>query len=213
MKATTKEKSVRPQAEVSPAAERLTELFDEARAAIASFEAAEKTARKHAHQAGKALAEAKALVGHGGWIKRLKAEGIPQQSAWRYMAYFEATKSLTVGDLPPIVETIRNDTSDPTEADINDAKRRMKEKYPPEEELSPSDLLSKEELLALKDRMREIVTTGYRALALKHHPDRGGVPAEMVRTTQARNGLGKLIDHAEEIARVCINNARRKEYE
>jgi hypothetical protein len=39
---------------------------------------------------------------------------------------------------------------------------------------------------------KELITVGYRMLALKHHPDRGGRHVEMVRLNRAKEWLEKV---------------------
>jgi hypothetical protein len=47
---------------------------------------------------------------------------------------------------------------------------------------------------ALRPTAKEIITTGYRMLALKLHPDRGGAHDGMVRLTDARKALEGIVN-------------------
>lgn len=64
---------------------RLPILAAEIRQAHLDTLAAEKTAAERAIAAGEALSEAKALAKHGEWLPFLKAAGVPERTAQRYM--------------------------------------------------------------------------------------------------------------------------------
>src|SRR5262245_32261201 len=64
---------------------RLPVLADEVRQAHAAAKTALSEAEGHMADAGDRLNEAKALVGHGGWLPWLEECGIPVRTAQRYM--------------------------------------------------------------------------------------------------------------------------------
>lgn len=85
---------------VQAGSNRLPALASEIREAHAAVTIATKEASQRALDAGRALAEAKALVGHGGWLGFLTDVGMPERTAQRYMRL--ATSGLesdTVSDL------------------------------------------------------------------------------------------------------------------
>ena len=68
----------------------------------------EREAASAAIGAGKMLAEAKGLCGHGEWLPWLKAAGIHERTARRYMALAASNlKSDTVSDLGGITPALR----------------------------------------------------------------------------------------------------------
>jgi len=78
----------------------LTVLAAEIAKAHADVQTAAQTAAERALAAGDLLVEAQRLVQHGGWLPWLKATGIPERSARRYMALHRGgLKAAIVADL------------------------------------------------------------------------------------------------------------------
>jgi hypothetical protein len=87
---------------MSEGSNRLPVLATEIQKAHADALAHQRRSLEDAMKAGALLIEAKALVGHGGWLPWLKTTGVPERMAQRYMRLArnkDAFKSDTVSDL------------------------------------------------------------------------------------------------------------------
>lgn len=87
---------------------RLPVLAADIRRAHNAAQTAATLAAGKAIEAGHALAEAKALVGHGGWLHFIADAGVPERTAQRYMTLARSgLKSDTVSDLGGITGALR----------------------------------------------------------------------------------------------------------
>ena len=87
---------------------RLPVLAEDIRRAHDAAQTAATLAAGKAIEAGHALAEAKGLIGHGGWLPFLADAGVPERTAQRYMTLARSgLKSDIVSDLGGITAALR----------------------------------------------------------------------------------------------------------
>jgi hypothetical protein len=195
-------------------------------------EAAQRAGMPYYIAAGKKMIEAKDQVGHGEfepWIKR--NFGITPRHARRYMEFARATSNTTEnGPTGPFssLEQFRRHLGERRTASWQEPIKQALNKVDVEllnvrrDELKRADESNAQRELAL-----QLIDIGYKALASKLHPDKGGSRDAMARLNQVRKNLkgsgragpplilsytgDDLVDHA--LALVAkMTYAKRKEF-
>lgn len=149
---------------------------------------------EHYRQAGEMLIEAKEQVPYGGWGRWLsKNFDLSQQTASRYMQWARHHQNTPPGrELPyTSMRHMRGDT------DREREQRRSKQQKDFRRvlrEVARDDFVQErqtrdDEIKLHRDLAEELVDIGYRALATRLHPDRGGSKDAMSRLNRVREEL------------------------
>jgi hypothetical protein len=165
-----------------------------------AHEAAQRAGLPYYRAAGEKMIEAKAQLKHGEfgpWIKR--NFGISQQHASRYMAYAHATadtQNSRAREFSTFSEFMREEGGDPSYGKVvrkqpwHEPVKQIINKVDVEtlnikrDELKRADERGAQRQLAL-----QLIDIGYKALASKLHPDKGGSRDAMARLNQVRERL------------------------
>jgi hypothetical protein len=178
-----------------------------------------------AQEAGEALLEAKKLTGHGGWLPYLKECGIPARTASDYMRIaknWTKAKSATLPDLSyrGAISYLRRETKEhmarilaqpdepeETEEKTEDAEREARiatqdgewaAKEPERQSRRKAEEAAAEKKLT---RAQDLIVAGYKVLAAKAHPDKGGSNAEMAELNELRDDLLKIVESTYDLVR------------
>jgi len=155
----------------------------------------------HYRAAGEKMLEAKAQLPHGeftGWIRRHFNLG--GRAARLYMSLAHATKDIEKGTaIPPeqrditFQEAIRKHTKNVNfgkpaawRAEIDDSVRRVLDSA---KRLEKENLTRQQERAAEKNLALQLISIGFKALASKLHPDKGGTKDAMMRLNRVRDRL------------------------
>jgi uncharacterized membrane protein len=147
--------------------------------------------REHYIQAGRMLNESKGQVSHGGWGRWLdKNFSLSQRQAQEYMLLArKADQMRAVGaDLPlgsmyelrGAGDRVRNKQRKAFHAALRDL---------PREEFKQERQARDDEIKLHRELAEELVDIGFRALATRLHPDRGGSKDAMSRLNRVRDDL------------------------
>jgi hypothetical protein len=153
----------------------------------------------HYRRAGEMLIEAKDLVGHGGWTRWLNRNfdlGTRMASTCMRWAREHYQIGNAVSEVP---YGSLLDMTGATERDRNHAKaeqtfRRLLR------DIARDDFVQEKqdrdaEVKLYRDPAADIIDAGYRVVAKKLHPDRGGSQDVMVRLNHVRDGAPRAITH------------------
>ncbi len=154
--------------------------------------------RDHYRRAGEMLIEAKDQVGYGAfgrWIS--KNFELSSRTAQVYMQWARAHADLRTGDAQlahTSLKEMRGDTERAREQSQSKQQQAFKRvlRDLPREEFIQERQERKDELALHQDLAVELVEIGYRALATRLHPDRGGTKDAMARLNRVRDELKHL---------------------
>jgi len=146
---------------------------------------------EHYRQAGEMLLEAREQVQHGRWGSWLsKNFSLSDKTAWRYMRLAELPKSV-VHDIndKTLAAAIGERQSDAARGrgawqPIRDITSKV-----PVNDFMQEQQQREEEVRLHREIAVQLVDIGYRALATRLHPDRGGSKDAMVRLNRVRDEL------------------------
>ena len=154
--------------------------------------------RGHYTQAGRMLIEAKDQVGHGGWVKWLtKNFELSRQTANVYMRWARLHNNLEDGGLQ-IPPTSFRQMSGATDRDRESYQSTQQQQFRRVLRDVARDAFVQErqaldgEVRLHRELAEELVDIGYRALATKLHPDRGGSKEAMARLNRVRDELKQI---------------------
>jgi hypothetical protein len=149
--------------------------------------------RDHYRRAGEMLIEAKDQVGHGGWGRWLsKNFELSQSTAGVYMRLARLHNERGALKMP--IASLREMRGD-TERDRAQYQSKQQQQFRRVlREVARDDFVQerqerKDELALHQDLAVELVEIGYRALATRLHPDRGGTKDAMARLNRVRDEL------------------------
>jgi len=164
-------------------------------------EASKKAGKPYYRAAGQKLLQARPQVAHGDWAPWLKRHfSLSTAHARRYMEYADATSDIDLrridpNDLPDFSEVMR-ERVDPSygkvvrkqawHEPVSDivTKARANAARLQEEELNRAQEREAQRKLAL-----QVIDIGYKVLAAKLHPDKGGSRDAMARLNKVRDRL------------------------
>jgi hypothetical protein len=153
--------------------------------------------REHYRRAGEMLIEAKDQVPHGRWGTWLtKNFDLSPQTARVYMQWARIHDENARGarEMPASLRSMRGD------ADREREQRQSKQQQEFRRvlrDVARDDFVQErqrqdEEIRLHRELAEELITAGYRALATKLHPDRGGSKEAMTRLTRVRDELNQV---------------------
>jgi hypothetical protein len=149
---------------------------------------------EHYRRAGEMLIEAKDQVGHGGWGRWLKKNfELSMRTAQRYMQWAELhnEKRPEGSQMPSSMSIMRGDTErareDRQSKQQQDFRRTLRDIA--REEFVQERQTRDDEIKLHRELAEELVDLGYRALATRLHPDRGGSKDAMSRLNRVREEL------------------------
>ena len=152
---------------------------------------------EHYRRAGEMLIEAKDQVGHGGWSRWLsKNFDLSQRTAQDYMRWAR-THNESRGRAAQMPSSMREFTGH--------TERRREERQSTQQQnfrrvlrdVARDDFVQErqtrdDEIKLHRDLADELIDLGYRALATRLHPDRGGSKDAMTRLNRVRDELKQL---------------------
>ncbi len=165
------------------------------------LKSAEQAGMSYYQAAGKKLLEAKAQMKHGEfepWVQRNLGIGKKQSSI--YMGLARSTEKFPAGNFSSLGEFIR-ETSNPNynlphtvrPPSWHESVKRAVNKV--NVEALNRDIMDRAKERVLRKRLAlQIVDIGYKALAQKLHPDKGGSKEAMSRLSDVRKRLNSVID-------------------
>jgi hypothetical protein len=150
--------------------------------------------REHYRQVGEMLLEAKDQVGHGAWGRWLsKNFELSHRQANEYMRWARERQNSAAGSKPTY--TSLREFRGATERDREHSQSKQQQQFRRVlREVARDDFVQerqdrKDELALHQDLAVELVEIGYRALATRLHPDRGGTKDAMARLNRVRDEL------------------------
>lgn len=152
--------------------------------------------QEHYRRAGEMLIEAKDQVGYGGWGRWLsKNFDLSQQTARVYMKWAREHDDFARGtrEVPPAksLSEMRGDTErarEQRQSKQQQAFRRVLRDVARDEFVQERQARD-DEIRLHRELAEELVDLGYRALATRLHPDRGGSKDAMARLNRVREEL------------------------
>jgi hypothetical protein len=179
-----------------------------------------KSARSHLRMslrdtwaAGRLLLDARKLVPQGQWRSYLIAIDVKPMTAWRLMqiAQLDRERLDSVNTFMDALKLARRELRDA----VPSAKRLAEEQTwttefttadeqpPVEEDCYFKDIKDEHKALVAEDEQKraiyvdwakQIITIGYRALAMKMHPDKGGTTLDMQRLGDLKRRMDKIME-------------------
>lgn len=154
--------------------------------------------REHYRRAGEMLIEAKEQVARGGWGRWLiKSFDLNERTAQRYMQWARSYESSRHGVSETPYTSIRHMTGDTDrtreqrQSTQQQAFRRVLRDVAREEFVQERQTRD-DEVKVHRELAEELIDIGYRALATKLHPDRGGSKDAMARLNRVRDELKQI---------------------
>jgi hypothetical protein len=148
---------------------------------------------EHYRRAGEMLLEAREQLAHGAWGKWLKSNfELSRQTAYTYMQWAEHHLSGGAIQVPyASMREMTGHTERQRERRQAESKFReiLREVAPETYAPKPKQVAREDETQLHRDLALELIELGYRALATKLHPDRGGSHAAMKRLNRVREVL------------------------
>ncbi|SRR6266436_3503908 len=151
--------------------------------------------REHYRRAGEMLIEAKDQVGSGGWGRWLsKNFDMHADTARRYMRWARSYDENRPGG-PEVPYTSLRQMRGETERDREDRQSKQQQDFRrvlrdvAREEFVQERQTRDDEIKLHRELAEELVDLGYRALATRLHPDRGGSKDAMSRLNRVREEL------------------------
>lgn len=152
--------------------------------------------QEHYRHAGEMLIEAKDQVGYGGWGRWLsKNFDLSQQHARVYMRWARQYQNEPAGFEPTVsLREFKGDTSRDREQRQSKQQQQFRRVL---RDVARDDFVQerqerKDELALHQDLALELIEIGYRALATRLHPDRGGTKDAMARLNRVREELKQI---------------------
>jgi hypothetical protein len=150
---------------------------------------------EHYRRAGEYLLEAKAQMGYGNWGKWLKTNfTLSKQTAYDYMGLAQLPREVVKGPFTSIDAALGRPERDRPKLHtswrpvLKAARELDTELFAKERQIEAEEIRLHRELAV------ELVNLGYRALATRLHPDRGGSKDAMVRLHRVRDGLKSVAE-------------------
>ena len=143
---------------------------------------------EHYRRAGEMLVEAREQVAFHGWGRWLsKNFALSRSTAFYYMKLAQQPERSAVLNSRPL--TLREATGQPKEASSEGRWRKIREaaRRVVVEDFQQERQARDEEVRLLRELILQMMDLGYRALATRLHPDRGGSQEAMVRLNRARD--------------------------
>ncbi len=151
--------------------------------------------QEHYRIAGDMLIEAKDQVGYGGWGRWLRKNfNLSDDTARNYMRLARAHSDFTSGARQAAPGSLREVTGQ-TERRRDDRQSKQQQAFRRVlRDVARDDFVQErqardDEVKLHRDLAEELVDIGYRALATKLHPDRGGTQIAMTRLNRVRDEL------------------------
>jgi hypothetical protein len=149
----------------------------------------------HYAKAGEMLNEAKGQVGHGGWTKWLsKNFDLSDRQAQRYMRMARHRNEIRHGAAETQFTSLRHLEGDrerdreARQSKQHQAFKKVMRDIDRDEFVQQRQTLD-DEIKLHRELAEELIDAGYRALATKLHPDRGGSKEAMTRLSRVRDEL------------------------
>ena len=149
--------------------------------------------REHYTRAGQMLTESKGQVGHGGWGRWLgKNFDLDARTARRYMQWAREQNGRGESEMP--YTSLRHMTGQ-TERDREERQSKQQQAFRRVlRDVARDDFVQErqardDEVKLHRELAEELIDIGYRALATKLHPDRGGTQIAMTRLNRVRDEL------------------------
>jgi hypothetical protein len=155
--------------------------------------------REHYRRAGEMLIEAKEQVGHGGWGRWLtKNFELSRSTAAVYMQWARSQAELSrgSGQLPSYASL--NEMTGGTERAREDRQSKQQQQFRrvmrdvAHEDFTQERQARTDEVALHRELAVELIEIGYRALATRLHPDRGGTKDAMARLNRVRDELKQI---------------------
>jgi Protein of unknown function (DUF3102) len=153
--------------------------------------------REHYLQAGRMLNEAQDQVGYGGWVKWLaKNFDLGRSTAASYMRW--AREADLSGGAAQVPYRSLRDMTGHTERDREHRESKQQQDFRRIlRDVARDDFVQErqardDEVRLHRDLAEELVDIGYRALATRLHPDRGGSKDAMSRLNRVRDELKQI---------------------
>jgi hypothetical protein len=157
-----------------------------------------KAGQEHYRHAGQMLIEAKDQVGHGGWSRWLtKNFDLSQVTARLYMRWARAYSENETGGFEVSHASLR-EMRGSTEREREDRQSTQQQQFRRVlRDVARDDFVQErqtrdDEIKLHRDLADELIDIGYRALATKLHPDRGGSKDAMSRLNRVRDELKQI---------------------
>lgn len=150
---------------------------------------------EHYRRAGEMLLEAREQVATFKWGKWLtKNFDLSRPTAYRYM-----TLAQRIRDEPDIVSPSRQTMRDITEPNLRAARARWRPVFEAAKKIdvdafAEARQVATDERQLHRDLALELIDIGYKALAVKLHPDRGGSKDAMRRLNRVREELTRIAE-------------------
>jgi hypothetical protein len=154
--------------------------------------------REHYSRAGQMLLEAKDQVGHGGWGRWLtKNFDLTQRTAQQYIRWAKHVEQIRSGASQVSFNSLRDMTgqreherTERTSAQQQAFRRVLRD-------VARDDFMQErqtrdDEVRLHRELAEELIDIGYRALATRLHPDRGGSKDAMARLNRVRDELKQI---------------------
>jgi hypothetical protein len=150
---------------------------------------------EHYRMAGEMLIEAKDQIGYGGWGRWLaKNFDLSQPTAARYMRWArESDHAVT----EPRYQSIRDMTGQTARDRENRQSKQQQDFRRTLRDVARDDFVQErqardDEIGLHRELAAELIDLGYRALATRLHPDRGGTKDAMARLNRVRDELKQI---------------------
>lgn len=154
--------------------------------------------QEHYRIAGEMLIEAKDQVGHGGWGRWLtKNFDLSTRTAQEYMQWARKHEQLRAGGAQVPYLSLR-EARGSTERDREHRQSKTQQDFRRVlREVARDDFVQErqardDEIRLHRELAEELVDIGYRALATRLHPDRGGSKGAMTRLNRVRDELKQM---------------------
>jgi len=154
--------------------------------------------REHYTHAGEMLIEAKGQVGRGGWGRWLtKNFDLSDRQAQRYMQWARNDSALRHGVSQTSYNSLRH-MDGATDRDRENRQSKTQQDFRRVlRDVARDDFVQErqardDEIRLHRDLAEELVDIGYRALATRLHPDRGGSKDAMTRLNRVRDELKQI---------------------
>lgn len=151
--------------------------------------------REHYRIAGEMLIEAKDQVGHGGWGRWLKKNfEMHQSTAATYMRWARHHNERGALNMPPSLRVMRGDAERERETRQSKQQQAFQRvlRDVARDEFVQERQSRDEEVRLHRELAEELIDIGYRAIATRLHPDRGGSKDAMARLNRVRDDLKSI---------------------
>jgi hypothetical protein len=170
----------------------------------AGIDAYEQAAKPFFQKAGELLLEAKSQLSHGEWLPWVRKQGFSfsESTAREWMAYAkllpENTAPRGVFDKPlGLREITRPDydvSAEPSKVAAKELREHVTNRITPGfvDRMAQARADEEKELRLVRELTMQIIDAGYKVLAMKLHPDKGGDTDAMSRLTRSKNRIKRL---------------------